>query len=79
MCKFNLFLTNVYATLGTDEKAAKGENWPFEWRIEGVQPAEMRVTVDAAIRYVTRMRDKTTAAVIKKNADQTLAKLMRLR
>jgi hypothetical protein len=23
MCKFNLVLTNVYATLGTDEKAAK--------------------------------------------------------
>jgi hypothetical protein len=79
MCKFNLVPTNVYATLGTDEKAAKRKNWPFEWRIEGVQPAEMRVTADAAIRYVTRMRDKTTAAVIKKKADQTLAKLMRLR
>jgi len=55
MCKFNLVPTNVYATLGTDEKAGKRKNWPFEWRIEGVQPAEMRVTADAAIRYVTRM------------------------
>jgi hypothetical protein len=50
---------------------------PTEWRIDGTAN-KIWLTLDAAIRYVTQRRDKTTDAAIKKNADQTLAKLLRL-
>lgn len=50
---------------------------PGAWRIEG-SPGLPWTTVNTAIRYVLEMRDKTADAAIKKNADQTLAILMRL-
>jgi len=49
-----------------------------EWRIDGTQPTAMHLTAAAAMRYVTQMRDKTKDPAIKKNANQTLAKLKRL-
>jgi hypothetical protein len=47
------------------------------WQIQG-SPGPPWTTVNTAIRYVLEMRDKTTDPAIKKNADQTLAKLLRL-
>jgi hypothetical protein len=61
--KYTLVLTNV----------------PPEWRIDGVQPVEMHLTADAAIRYVSEMRARTSDAAIQKNAGQALAKLSRYR
>jgi hypothetical protein len=54
-------------------------NLPLEWRIDGVQPTEMHLTADAAIRYVNQMRTKISDPTIQKNADQTLDKLSRFR
>ncbi len=47
------------------------------WQIQG-SPGPPLTTANTAIRYVLEMRDKTTDPAIKKNADQTLAKLSRL-
>jgi hypothetical protein len=52
------------------------------WQIEGPQtegpPPLPWTTVNTAIRYVLEMRDKATDPAIKKNADETLAKLKKL-
>jgi hypothetical protein len=50
---------------------------PAEWRIEGPQGLPW-TTVNTAIRYVLEMQKRTTNPVIKRNADQTLASLLRL-
>jgi hypothetical protein len=55
-----------------------GPGAPEEWRIEGPVPLPV-VTVNAAIRYVIEIRTNTKDAVIKKNADRTLAALRRFR
>jgi hypothetical protein len=44
-------------------------------RIDGAQPTAMHLTAEAAIRYVTLMRDKTTDPEIRRTANQTLVKL----
>ena len=46
-----------------------------EWRIDGGQPAEMHLTAVTAMRYVSRMRAETANPILKKNAEQTIAKL----
>lgn len=55
-----------------------GSNGASDWRIEGPVP-EPVVTVEAAIRYVSGVRGNAKDAVIRKNADRTLAALRRLR
>lgn len=47
------------------------------WQIDGPPPAPW-LTVNAAIRYVLETRDKTKDPIIKRNANQTLAKLRKL-
>ena len=49
-----------------------------QWKIEGSLNVRM-AAVDAAIRYVARMRDETTDPDVKKNADRTIAILKRPR
>jgi hypothetical protein len=51
-----------------------GPGGAAEWRIEGPVP-EPKITVDAAIRYVTELRANAKDPVIRKNADRTLAAL----
>lgn len=49
------------------------------WQIEGspeVFPGIPWATVNAAVRYVLEMRDKTASPVIRKNADRTLTELL---
>jgi len=48
-----------------------------EWKVEDAHPYCF-ITLATAIRYVTVMRDKATDPAIKKNADETLAKLKKL-
>ncbi len=57
-----------------EEKEVTG---PSEWRIDGSQGSPW-TTVNTAIRYVLEMRDKSTDPVIERNADDTLAKLLKL-
>jgi hypothetical protein len=47
------------------------------WQIQG-QPGPPWTTVNSAIRYVLEMRDKTTDPAHRKNADETLAALLKL-
>jgi hypothetical protein len=56
------------------EKRATGS---YVWQIQGDQGRPV-TTVNTAIRYVLEMREKTTDQVIKKNADHTLAQLLKL-
>jgi hypothetical protein len=55
----------------------KDANQTKEWRIENA-PQYGFLSLAAAIRYVTGMRDKTNDPAIKKNASETLAKLKKL-
>lgn len=55
----------------------KEETGPERWLIDGSDTTEW-TTVEAAIRYVTEMRDHATDPLIKKNADRTLAMLNRI-
>lgn len=48
-----------------------------EWKIENPQGSAW-TGVDAAIRYVTEMREKAADPVVRKNADATLAVLKKL-
>jgi hypothetical protein len=50
---------------------------PVDWQIEGTPP-EPHLTVDAAIRCVKETRDRTTDPSMKKNIEQSLARLSRL-
>jgi hypothetical protein len=47
------------------------------WKVKG-SPGDPWTTVNTAIRYALEMREKATHPAIKKNADQTIAKLLRL-
>jgi hypothetical protein len=49
-----------------------------EWRIAG-SPPEPHLTISAAVSYIKQMRDKTTDAAVRKNAEKTLVALSRLR
>ena len=73
---FNLVPTQKHWELGSDG-VSREVSGPAEWRIDGTTD-KIWLVRDAAIRYVTQRRDKTTDAAIKKNADQTLAKLQHL-
>lgn len=47
------------------------------WRIIG-PPEKPWTTVNTAIRYVLEQRQKTTDSEVSRNADQTIAKLLKL-
>jgi hypothetical protein len=47
------------------------------WQIQG-SPGTPWTTVNTAIRYVLEMRMKTEDAALKKNADETISKLLKL-
>lgn len=73
---YNLLLTDKHWELGSDG-TPKEMTGPPEWRIEDTA-STLWLSIDAAIHYVTDVRDKTTDPSIKKNADQTLTKLKKL-
>jgi hypothetical protein len=49
-----------------------------EWKIKDFEPDSM-VTVDAAIRYLQGLRNKTDRDDVKKNAERAIAELTTLR
>jgi len=71
---YRLVLTNKYWEPGEQGQPAREVTGSLEWRIEGDQGLRW-ATIDAAIPYVIMMRDKTSDPAIKKNADNTLARL----
>lgn len=64
-----------YTSEGSMLKVAKIMTGPAAWQIEKM-PALPWTTVNTAIRYVLEMREKTNVPLIKKNADDTLKKLL---
>jgi hypothetical protein len=66
--------STMYASDGKPEKTPVGSR---AWKIEG-SPDAPWTTVNTAVRYVLEMRMKTTDPTKKKNADETISKLLRL-
>jgi hypothetical protein len=70
--QWTMFKSDGKAITGKEER--KGA---MEWQIKD-PPSLPWTTVNTAIRFVLEMREKTADQVIKRNADQTLAKLLKL-
>jgi hypothetical protein len=75
---YTLVLSNLYSLPGVGGKAPQEVIGPSRWRIEA-STAEQWISLDAAIRCVTQMREAATDPVLKANADKTLAILARYR
>jgi len=73
---FRLVYTNKHREIGTKGETIKEVTGPWEWKIE--EPMVRWTTLNRAIEYVSLTRDKTDDAIIKKNADKTIATLKRL-
>jgi hypothetical protein len=74
---YHLVLTDKHWEFGPDGVTEKEVSGPLAWRIEDPDTV-LWITVDTAVRYVKQAREKTTDPTLKKNADQTLAKLKAL-
>ena len=74
---YSLLLTSKHYDIDSNgqQTVRKG---PKTWRIEG-SPLEPHITVDAAISYITQLRDKASTAEMNNNANKTLEALKRLR
>ena len=68
---YKLLFDDKYVLPGRGNAPPDEITGPSRWRIEEV-PTEQWISVNAAIRYVTQMRDATSDPVIKKNAEKTL-------
>ncbi len=75
---YKLLFDNKYVLPGRGNAPQDEIIGPSRWRIEDA-PAEQWISVNAAIRYVTQMRDATTDPEIKQNAEKTLATLSGIR
>jgi hypothetical protein len=75
---YDLVLTDNYWEFGANGEGPKEVKGPPEWRIETFA-FEPRVTIEAAIRYLTKLRDESSSEVIRKNADKSIATLHHLR
>jgi hypothetical protein len=77
---YHVALTTIHIpVLKADGKTVEREiAGPVQWRIQG-HPDFAWTTVNTAICYVIEMRAKTNDPVIKKNANDSIAILMRLR
>lgn len=78
--RYKLVAGPAYITwYGPDGKTVQKKEIPGEkaWLIDSPPPRPW-ATVNAAIRYVLEMRNKTNDPIIKKNADETLAILLRM-
>jgi hypothetical protein len=73
--KYSLVLSDQHPKLGTGHETAQGAP---EWKIEDFEPNPM-VTMDVAIRYLERLRDRTGSDDVKKNADRSISELTALR
>jgi hypothetical protein len=71
---YRLVLTDKHWELGAPGEPPKEVTGPAQWLIDGIETTEW-ITVEAAIQYVTKMRDQTTESNIKSNGDRTLATL----
>ena len=68
---YSVVLDNKYLLPARGSVPAKELIGPSRWRIKDA-PSEPWISVSAAIRYVTQMRDSANDPDIKKNAEKTL-------
>jgi hypothetical protein len=76
--KYYLILTTKHWEVGPDGAALEQATVPAAWRIRDFQ-TPVYLNANAAISYVTAMRDKSSSPSIKKNADATLTTLRKLK
>lgn len=72
-----LVLSDTHWEFGPERKDLLEVKGQPEWRIENFE-WEPWVTTEAAIRYLTRLRDESSSEIIKRNAAQSIATLGRL-
>jgi hypothetical protein len=75
---YKLFFTDKHWILDGKDDELKEVAGAKEWKIRDFQPI-LLIRLDIAIRYVTECRDKSDNAVIKRNANKTLAILKQFR
>jgi hypothetical protein len=73
--KFQLLFNNKYSVPAHGNMPARQLIGPSRWQIE-YPPPERWVTLNAAIRYLEKMRDAATDSVMKRNAEESLAVLV---
>jgi hypothetical protein len=73
---YKLLLDNKYMAPAYGDKPPSEFIGPSRWRIDETPP-EQWLSINAAIKYVTQMRDSTRDLAVKGNADKSLAILNR--
>ena len=73
--RYRLILVDQHSNSDAKEEAGEGVS---RWKIEDFASDSM-VTVDVAIRYLERLRDKSENNDVKKNVGRSIAELMALR
>lgn len=71
---FHLVLTDKQWLVGPDGVRQNGAAKPAQWLID-CDRDDLWINQNVAIRYVTELRDRSADATIRRNADDTLAKL----
>jgi hypothetical protein len=74
---YDLVLTATHWEFGPNLEGPREVKGPPEWRIETFE-IEPWVTIEAAIRYLTRLRDESSSGITKRNADESIATFRRL-
>lgn len=74
---YHLILSNKHWEGSASGRPLKQVTGTWEWRFEGSQAVRWS-SLEATIRYVTEERERTTDALVKRNADRTLALLKHL-
>ncbi len=73
-----MVLTDTQWEFDPNEKKLKEIKGSPEWRIETFR-FQPWVTMDVAIRYLTKLRDETSSATIKRNASQSIATIRNIK
>lgn len=74
---YDLVFTDTYWEFTPGNGSLREAKGPPEWRIEAFE-FEPYVTIEAAIRYLTRLQNESSSAVIRRNAEKSIAALRHL-
>jgi len=74
---YDLVLTDTHWEFGPEREGLREVKGPPEWRIEAFE-LEPWVTIETAIRYLTKLRDESSSDSIRSNAEKSIAILRRL-
>lgn len=80
MCfrRYELVLTDRFWEFGPNHEGPHEIKGPPQWKVEGFE-YEPWVTIDAANRYLARLRDSSKSETIRRNAERSIAELQHLR